>query len=339
MDWMRTIGIVPILVGLLGVPARADTSSVAEFYEGKMITLVLAAGVSGGYGLYARLLSEFMPAHIPGNPSITLRDMQGSGGVTATNYVYNVAAKDGSYIGMPLAAQATTQALGHQGIRYNAAELIWLGRLVDVVNIVTIRQDAPAKNLDELRRTEVIAGTTRPGAPNHFPFALMNAYLSTKFKIVTGYKGMNGVALAYQRGEVNSLAATYGVTLISHPEFLKDTKLVQVGLDKDPRENTVPLLSDLIRDPKHKQVAEFLSAQATIGRAVFAPPGVPEDRVAALRNAFDKTMLDPAFRAKANKLKMDLHPMTGVRLQKLVNKHMATSDEIIAEAKRVSQIR
>lgn len=317
----------------------AFAESVAEFYTGKRITIVIGGGPGSGNEVYARLLSEFMTKWIPGNPILILQFMPGSGGVKAANYVYNVAAGDGSVMGMPLSPQPTTQAMGHSGVRYDATEFRWIGRMVDVVQLATVRRDAGVASLDDIRRKEVVAGTTRPGAANHFMFALMNAYLSTQFKIVTGYEGTGGVALAYERGEVHAQAAPYSSIVTSKPAFLNDIKLVQIGLEKEPREPDVPLLLDLVKDPKAKAVVEFMSVQAAIGRSFYLPPKVPADRVKALRQAFDQTMADPALRAKAAQRKMDLSPLDGRSVQRIVERHMATPAKIVDEAKKAAQIK
>lgn len=326
----------PIFALALAIAAPVHAQSVADFYKGKNIEVYVAAGAGGGYGLYSRVLAEFMPAHIPGRPTMTLKFMSGSAGVKAANYVYNVAPKRGTSLGFFLSSQPTSEATGRKGVKYKTANFHWIGRMVDIISVVTVKRTAPATTIAAMKNTEVIAGITRPGSSTHLPYAIMNWALGTKFKIVTGYKGSAGPALAFDRGEVATVAAPWGTLRTRRPHMLKEVQLVQVALGKDKLRPDVPLLMDLVTDPKQKIAVKFLSAQASFGRTLAAPPGVPADRVAALRKAFDATMNDPKFRAAAKKRKMDLAPLSGAELQKMVLEHLATPADIVKVAKKAA---
>jgi tripartite-type tricarboxylate transporter receptor subunit TctC len=215
----------------------------------------------------------------------------------------------------------------------------WIGRMVDIITVVTVKKDGPAKSVEDARKTEVIAGITRPGATTHLPFAIMNWALGTKFKIVSGYKGSAGPALAFDRGEVQAAAAPWGTLRTRRPHFLKELQIVQIALAKDKDRPDVPLLMDLVTDPDKKAAVRFLSAQASIGRTLSAPPGVPADRIAALRRAFDATMADPKFLAAARKRKMELAPASGEEVEKMVLEHLSTPPAIIGMAKTASGIK
>ena len=332
-----TLGL-PVAALSLAVTATAPTSaqSVADFYEGKNIEIYVGAGAGGGYGLYSRVLAEFMARHIPGKPTMTLKFMAGSAGVKAANYLYNVAPKRGTSLGFFLSSQPTSEATGRKSVKYKSANFHWLGRMVDIITVVTLKRTAPATTLEGLKKTEVIAGITRPGSTTHIPYAIMNWALGTKFKIVSGYKGSAGPALAFDRGEVDTVAAPWGTLRTRRPHMLKEISFVQVALAKDPQRRDVPLMLDLVKDPAKKAAVRFLSAQASFGRTLTAPPGVPADRVAALRKAFDATMADPEFVAAAKKRKMAIAPMSGVELEKLVREHLATSADIIRVAKKAA---
>ena len=313
----RLVCAISIAAGLgLAAPAAAD--DVANFFKDKQIDLYVGAGAGGGYGLYARILAEFMPRRIPGSPTITPKFMQGSAGVKATNYLYNVAPKTGQALGSPLSSQPTSEATGRKGARYESKKIHWLGRMVDIVTVVTVKKDAPATTIEGLREREVVAGATGPGSTTHLPFAIMNWALGTKFKIVAGYKGSGGTALAFDRGEVQAAAAPWGTLRTRRKHFFDDVQLVQLALAKDPQGKEVPLLLDLVKDAKKKAAVEFLSAQASIGRTIIAPPGVPKARLEALEKAFWATMQDPDFVAAAKKRKMDLNPLPGPELEKMV---------------------
>ena len=196
-------GLALSLAVISTVPAGAQ--SVADFYKGKNIEIYVGAGAGGGYGLYSRVLAEFMARHIPGKPSMTLKFMAGSAGVKAANYLYNVAPKRGTSLGFFLSSQPTSEATGRKGVKYKSANFHWLGRMVDIITVMTIKRTAPATTLAALKKTEIIAGITRPGSTTHIPYAIMNWALGTKFKIVSGYKGSAGPALAFDRGEVHTV--------------------------------------------------------------------------------------------------------------------------------------
>ena len=326
----------PILASTLLVTAPAHAQSAADFYKGKNIEIFVGAGAGGGYGLYSRVLTEFMPRHIPGHPTMTLKFMAGSAGVKAANYVYNVAPKRGTALAFMLSSQATSEATGRKGVKYKSANFHWLGRMVDIITVVTVKRSAPATTIDAMKKTQLIVGITRPGSNTHITYAVMNWALGTKFKIVSGYKGSAGPALAFDRGEVHTVAAPWGTLRTRRPHFLKEISLVQVALAKDPERQDVPLLMDLIKDPDKKIAVRFLSAQASIGRTLAAPPGVPPYLIAALRKAFDATMRDPKFLAAAEKRMMALAPLSGAAVEKIVREHLATPAHIVKVAKKAA---
>jgi len=324
------------LTMLVTAPAPASADAAADFYKGKNIEIYVGAGAGGGYGLYSRVLAEFMADHIPGSPSMTLKFMAGSAGVKAANYLYNVAPKRGTSLGFFLSSQPTSEATGRKSVKYKSAKFSWIGRMVDIITVVTIKRSAPATTIDAMKNTEVIVGITRPGSTTHMPFAIMNWALGTKFKIVSGYKGSAGPALAFDRGEVDAVAAPWGTLRTRRPHMLKEIALVQIALAKDPLRPDVPLLMDLIKDPAKKEAVRFLSAQASIGRTLTAPPGVPAHLIVALRKAFDATMSDPKFLAAAKKRKMALAPLSGAAVEKIVLEHLATPADIIQVAKKAA---
>ncbi len=334
---LRVAGLPAVaLVLVVGGLAPASAQSVAEFYKGKNIEIYVGAGAGGGYGLYSRVLAEFMPRHIPGNPTMTPKFMSGSAGVKAANYVYNVAPKQGTALAFMLSSQPTSEATGRKSVKYKSVNFQWIGRMVDIITVVTVNRSAPATTIEGLKTKEVVAGVTGAGSSTHMPFAIMNWALGTRFKIVAGYKGSAGPALAFDRGEVAAVAAPLGTLRTRRPHMLKEVSLVQVALAKDPLSPEIPLLMDLVKDPRQKEAVRFLSAQASFGRTLAAPPGVPADRVAALRKAFDDTMKDPKFVAATTKRKMALAPMSGLELEKLVREHLATPPDIISMAKKAA---
>lgn len=334
--FLRAGSPVLALTMLVAVPAPVNADPVADFYKGRNVEVYVAAGAGGGYGLYSRVLTEFMADHIPGSPTMTLKFMNGGAGVKATNYVYNVSPKNGASLGAFLSSQPTSEATGRKGVKYKSANFNWLGRMVDIISVVTVKRSAPATTIEAMKSTELIAGITRPGSSTHLPYAIMNWAMGTKFKIVSGYKGSSGPALAFERGEVQTVTAPWGTLRTRRPHMLKEVQLVQVALAKDKLRPDVPLLMDLVTDPRQKIAVKFLSAQASFGRMFAAPPGVPKDRVAALRMAFDATMKDPKFLAAAKQRKMDLAPLSGLALGELIREHLDTPADIIQAAKKAA---
>jgi len=331
----RLLAALPFtLAATLAGPGQAD--AVADFYKGRNVEIYVGAGAGGGYGLYTRVLAEFLPKHLPGHPTFTPKFMSGSAGVKMANYFYNVAPKDGSALGVPLSSIGTSEATGRKGVKYESAKIHWLGRMVDIVTVATIKRDLGIKSVDEARGKVIIAGVTRPGSTTHMPFAIMNWALGTKFKIVSGYKGSAGPALAYEKGEVQAVAAPWVTLRARRPHLLKDVQLVQVALAKDPQGMDVPLMIDLVKDPAKKAAIHFLSAQASIGRSLTAPPGVPHDRLNAIAKAFEATMNDPDFQAMAKKRKMDLNFLAWKPLQAMVMEHLHTPADIVKMAKKAA---
>ncbi len=321
----------------------ALSQSLEEFYKGKTITMVIGYSPGGGYDTYARLVAKHMSGHIPGKPQIVPRNMPGAGSRTAVAYVYSVAPKDGTVLGTADQSLALAQAMG-ENLPFDATKLIYIGNPSAENNTTVTWHTSGVKTIEDAKRTEVPMGATGGSTSSQYPKA-MNAILGTKFKIILGYPGGNDINLAMERGEVagrgsNSWASWKG----TRPDWLKDKKiniLVQIGLSKAPDLPDVPLLMDLASNPEDKAVLRLLSAPSTIGRPIFTTPGVPEDRVKALREAFDKMVKDPAFFADAQKSALELDPVSGAELQKIVAEIADTPKpiaerlaSIIAEEKR-----
>ena len=315
------------------LPAAAADDPVADFYRDKIVNIIVAGGPGGGYGLYANTISPFLSEHIPGKPTIVTRYMPGAGGIAAANYLYNVAPRDGTHLGALLSSQPISEKIGRSGVRYDSTKFAWIGRLSALNGVLTLRRDAPATTLDEIKKTEIVVGSS---GVQYLPI-LSNWALGTKFKIISGYEGSQGGVLAYDRGEVHAYYSSWSALKSAYPQHLKDIQIIQSGLEKEPGFDDVPLLLDLVADAKKKEVVAFFAAEATIGRFLVAPPDTPPARVAALRKAFDDTMADSAFLAKAKTL--DLDPRSGEFLQSVVSHQLSASPELIALAKQIVGIR
>jgi tripartite-type tricarboxylate transporter receptor subunit TctC len=320
------LGAASFLAGALLASGSQAQQSVEDFYKGKTISMIIGYTPGGGYDTYARLVAKHMSEHIPGKPQIVPRNMPGAGSRTAVAHIYSVAPKDGTVLGTADQSLALAQAMG-ESLPFDTTKLIYIGNPSAENNTTAVWHTSGIKTIDDAKKQEVPVGATGGSTSSQYPKA-MNALLGTKFKIILGYPGGNDINLAMERGEVagrgsNSWASWKG----TRPDWLKDKKiniLVQIGLNKAPDLPDVPLLMDLAANPEDKAVLRLLSAPSTIGRPIFTTPDVPEARVKALREAFDKTMNDPNFRAEAEKAGLELDPVSGAELQKIVADIVAT---------------
>ncbi len=328
-----------IAAGTLALTAipTAQAQSVADFYRGKTIIYNLAVPDGASWGLYARTFIEHLRKHVPGNPNIILQVMPGGGGVLAGNHIFNVAAKDGTVIGTPLSTAMVFAATDPGQVKYDPRKFSWIGSMAVVQDVITVWHTAPAKTLEDAKRVELIMGATGKGSNSFQDIALANNLLGTKFKPVRGYKGGADINIAIERGEVHGRSTTWESWPGSHPDWLRDKKLihlVQLGPRKLPEiGDDVPLFRDLVSG-EQRAIVDFVGVSLAMGRTVYAPPGVPKDRIEALRTAFLATMKDPAYIAQAKKLKLDATTwQTGEAVERIVNDAFSLSPALIQKAK------
>ncbi|HLH98336.1 MAG TPA: hypothetical protein VKW08_24775 [Xanthobacteraceae bacterium] len=317
-------------------PAAAQ-QSVADFYKGKTIRLIVGVGVGSGYDLNARLLARYWPAHIPGNPSIIVQNQPGAGSLTMTNALYNTGPFDGTVIGASFNGMPTTPLLEPSGARFDANKINWLGSTNRETQVTYVWHTAPVQKLADLFTTELVVGAQAPGSTQYdFPI-LTNHLFGTKFKIVTGYESTPKIHLAMESGEVQGNGATNWSTLKAlNSSWLADKKItliMQWGLKKNPELADVPLVMEMARTDADRQALELALARLEFGRPFFLPPNVPTDRVEALRRAFDATVKDPGFLADAEKSKIDVDPLTGEQVAALVAQVSRTPADTVARVR------
>jgi tripartite-type tricarboxylate transporter receptor subunit TctC len=333
-----TLACVALAVGFGALPSRAEAQSVADFYRGKTINYILAVPDGASWGLYARTFIEHLRKHVPGNPNIILQVMPGGGGVAASNYIFNVATKDGTVIGTPLSTAIVFAATDPKEVMYDPRKFNWLGSLAVVQDVISVWHTAPAKTMDDARKIELIMGATGKGSNSFQDIALANNLLGTKFKPVRGYKGGADINLAIERGEVHGRSTTWESWPGSHPTWLRDKKIVHL-VQLGPRKlaeigDEVPLFRDLVKDAEDRAIVDFVGLSLAMGRAVYAPPGTPADRVAALRTALIATVQDPAYIADAKRLALDTATwQTGEAIQQVVNEAFSLSPSLVQKAK------
>jgi tripartite-type tricarboxylate transporter receptor subunit TctC len=315
--------------------ARAD--AVADFYKGKDITIIVAFGEGGGYSIYARTLAQFWGKHIPGNPTVITQFMPGAGGVKAANYLYNVAPKDGSIVGMPSNAYALGQALQEGGIKYDAAQFYHLGRMDNMNSAIMLWHTAPATNLKDMVAKETLFGGTGKASQDYLNPTLMKNLLGLKYRVILGYTGSKEINLAMERGETHAMSNSWASVKSVMTQKLANKEVIpvaMVALSPAPDAPQIPVVKDLAKTDEARELLELMASTTAVGRVFIVPPGTPPDRAAALRKAFADTMKDPEFVAEAAKRKMDLDPMTGEEVQKIVLKTVRTSPEMIAKFKK-----
>jgi tripartite-type tricarboxylate transporter receptor subunit TctC len=338
-SFRRAVAAAILLAGVLGGVACADAQqSVADFYQGKQMRFIIRSEPGGGFDLYSRLLGTFLVRHIPGHPTIIFQNMPGGGGLQAVNYMAEIAPKDGTYLTMTGQSLPLDEALGYTPtLKADLGSFAWIGNISDSNVLTYTWHTSPVKTIQDAMVSEAKMGGTGAGSSATWLPLLYNKVLGTKFKIIDGYRGGSDVKLAMERGEVDGYSANPWSALVSaSPELVRDhliSILVQVGVHKEKDLPDVPLLSELARTPKDKAILEFISKGMAVGRPVGTTPGVPIDRVAALRKAFDDTLVDPDFLAEAAKEHAEINPMNGATLQGLVDDVMATPQAIKDEVR------
>jgi tripartite-type tricarboxylate transporter receptor subunit TctC len=334
----RIATVFALTAGLLASSAASAQKAVEDFYRNKNIDLYIGFTPGGTYDTYSRLVARFMGDHIPGKPKIIPRQMVGAGSRAAATHMFSLAPKDGTQLATVDQAIPMQQLLGDPGILYDASKFAWIGNPIADNNTMAAWSASGIKTIDDAKKSEVVVGANGITASAQYPQA-MNVILGTKFKIVTGYPGGTDINLAMERGEVAVRGQnSWSSWKSQHMDWITEKKinfLVQVGLKKDKELPDVPLLVDLASDTRDRAALTLLSAPTAIGRPLFTTPGVPAERVAALRKAFDETTHDPAFIEAAKVAGMDLNPIGGEDLQKIVNDLFATPADAVARLRDI----
>src|SRR5262244_2418462 len=297
----RLVVAIGSMLAALAAPALADP--VADFYDGRKISLVIGYSVSGGYDTYARVVAHHLGRHIPGNPTVLPQNMEGAGSLRAANYLYNAAAKDGSAIGMFSRGMAMEPLIGVSHTQFDARKFGWLGSGTDEVSTCVTWRDSAVKTwADALTTPFTVGGEGSASDPDIFATVVRNVF-GVKLRLVSGYPGSAEVALAIERREVDGRCGwSYSSLKLQRPEWVTKHQvniLVQLALSKSPELPDVPLITDFATTDRERQILRLVFSRQAMARPFVAPPGVPAERLAALRAAFDATMTDPEFLAEA----------------------------------------
>ncbi len=321
---------------LLTLAAPSSAQSVADFYRGRTLTMLISYTVGGGYDLYARVLARHLGKHIPGNPTVVPENMPGAGGLRASNFLYSAAPRDGSVIGTFSRSIPTMPLVTPTAVSFDGRKFSWIGSMSGDTSLCLTGRKSNVKTFQDMLTKPVVMGGQFAAADSDIYAHLYRNIFGAKIKLVSGYPGTNEIVLAMERGEVDGICGlSWGTIKVAHLDWRKTKAvnfLVQAALKKDPELGEVPLALDLIKDPVKKQILSIHFAPQAMGRPFAAPPGIPADRKAALIAAFDATLKDPALLADAASQKMDISPMTGAEIDALLGQLYAISPNVIAQA-------
>lgn len=332
------------LAGLALMLAAAVTPATAQddFYKGKTITMVISAGPGGGYLTYAATMAKHMRKYIPGNPDIVRQHRQGAGGLVAANYLHTVAPRDGlTFAAIHREAVSGAALIEDKNIDFDPRDFSWIGSITREYSLcVSYGKNNPVKTFADAKQKPLVVGGLGPGADTDINTRLFNNLLGTQFKLVTGYKEGTAITLALERGEVEGRCGwSISSVKVTRNSWLTDgtLNLLFIGSISRPPDmpKSIPIVSELVEDAKQRAVLEFVLLPQEMARPVLAPPKVPADRMAILRNAFDKAMQDPEFIAEADQLKLDRDWLNAAQVEAVVKRMMATPKDIIALAKDV----
>jgi tripartite-type tricarboxylate transporter receptor subunit TctC len=307
--------------------------SPAEFYSRTSVRLIISADPGGSYDQVGRLLARHLGKHIPGNPRVVPENMLGASGRVAANYLFHAAPKDGSVVAVVQQSIPMGQALGEGGIQFDASRFNWLGGPVRLDETLVVWHTTGVRTIEDAKTKSVIIGATSPTGMNYVYPKLANELLGTKFKIVTGYPGGTPIVLALERGEVEGRGSNpWSEWKASKPDWVRDKKIIplmQMSLFSHPDLTDVPLLINLAPNETVRTIFELVSITGELGRPLVTAPGVPADRVAALRQAFSATMKDPEFLADARKIHLEISPIEWQEMNDLVGRALGASKTAI----------
>jgi tripartite-type tricarboxylate transporter receptor subunit TctC len=324
-------------LGVVGAPC-AQAQAPEPFLKGRTVSIYIGFGGGGSYDFYGHLIARHMGKHLPGAPTVVAQSMPGAGSFKLANFIYSLAPKDGTAIGIVSQAIALEEMLGSQGVQYKSAEFNWVGRATSVIEIMMTKSTSHAKTIRDAMQREVLIGGTGPGSPSQGYPNLLNAGAGTKFRIIAGYPASAEVLLAMEKGEVDAAFTSWGSLSAYHQDWLQQKSinlLVQGTVTRSSELPDVPAVGELGKTPEDTTMLQLYASTADIGRSFIAPPGMAPERVAMLRKAFDDTMKDPEFRAEVERSKAEFYPLGGAALQALIQKSMQTPPAVIARMKHL----
>ena len=318
------------------VPSGARADAVADFYRGKTINVYIGVNVGGGYDFEARLLARFMRAHIPGNPTLVPQNMIGAGGIKMANFLYAIAPQDGTAIGMFPNTLIAVQAVGTDGAQYDANRFSWIGSMTTSPLTFTTWHTTGVTTIEEARRRELTVAASNKGAITYSFPRMLNEFLGTRLKIVSGYQGNSTMVVAMERGEVDAVTNSWESWKSLNPAWLAEKKInLLVQTEPKAKELAIPSVQELARNEDDREVIALIISGDALGKPLALTPNVPPERVKALRDAFDATVKDPEFIKAAAAARIEVNPIYGVTLQDTVRRVLATPKHLAERARAI----
>jgi len=326
-------------VALLSIVHTACAQDGLDF-RGKTVTIIASFEAGGPYDFYSRLVARYLAAHLPGQPAVVVQNMPGAGGLRGANYLYNVAARDGTVMGVVSQTVAVGQVLGTTaGIQYDARKYAWIGRINSNVEVHHTWHGSGVRSIEDAKRREVVLAGTGPTSSSVVMPRLMNELIGTRFKVVTGFAGPTSAQLALERGEVEGIVKPWSSIKVGSADWLRDGKInliVQYTRERHRELPQVPSIVDLGQDETQRQIFALYAGGAALGTALLAPPGVPERTLMLLRQAFTQAMRDPALIEEVGKSGVDIDPLSGVQLQIVVAATSVIATDVLERARKLS---
>ncbi|HEV3371847.1 MAG TPA: tripartite tricarboxylate transporter substrate-binding protein [Xanthobacteraceae bacterium] len=313
------LALAAALVALGAAPLSAQP--VEQAFAGKTITIFVGYTAGGSYDLYGRLVSRHLGQHLPGHPAVVVQNMPGAGSLKAANYLYEVAPRDGTALGVVVESTALEQALANPAAQYDAAKFTYVGRVATSNNIFMMWRGANVQSIEDAKDTVALMAGTGPGSIAETIPKLTNAFLGTRFKLISGYPASTEAMLAMERGEVDGSSSSWAAVKVGKQDWLRERKIkiiLQTTPERVPELADVPCLGEIGTTPEGRQVFGLYASGSAIGRSILGPPGIAADRVAALRAGFDAMVKDPEFIADIQKINVELDPLPGAAVAQLV---------------------
>ena len=339
MKCVRNSLIAATLIATIPTLVRAETGD--EFYRNKVLTLSVGYSPGGAYDAVARILAQYMPRYIPGNPKIVIQNVPGAGTLVLANQLYNVAPKDGTQFGIIARGMAMEPLIGGTNAKFDARKFTWIGSAANEISLCVTYAGSKVKNWNDALTTQFTVGGNGSGSDPDVFATVLKSVFGVKASLISSYPGTNELSLALERGEIDGRCGWSWTSIKSeHAQWIADKKLnilVQLGLNKAPDLQDVPLILDLAKDEKQRQILILIFSRQTMGRPFVAPPGIPEDRRDILRNAFDLTMKDPDFLRDTGKRAIEISPVSGAEIDDLLKVLYQSPEDVLLIARKAVQ--
>jgi tripartite-type tricarboxylate transporter receptor subunit TctC len=331
----RTKALLAAIATLMAVPP-AQAQQVEPFFARKTVTIYVGYTAGGSYDLYARLIARHLGKHIPGNPIVVAQNMPGAGSMKAANYIYQVAPKDGTALGVIVESAALEQVLGNSAVQYDAAKYVYVGRVATSNNIFMQWHTSKVQSIADSQRTQSTLAGTGPGSIAETVPRLLNAIIGTKFRLISGYPASTEAMLAMERGEVEGTGSSWAAVSVSKQPWLRE-KRIRIILQTQPTRHRdlpdTPSLTEYGNTPEDRQVTALYASGSGVGRSLLGPPGIPSDRLQVLRKAFDAMVKDPELIADIKKVNVELDPLAGSGVQALITQTLNVPASVRERAK------